>query len=271
MIPRPMKTFLPLMALFLTQSLYAQPKNLHFDNVSFSDKLAVAEWMVEYDSVAWRMSELVTRATWDELARMGREWFCYKGDDSIWHGIYGKYKDGKYDLVIHYILGANDTIDVSCTSPDTARLSAISRAIRTAYREATPILGGSSAKMNKFVRVNDNRSISVWLMPALQSLDVALYGGEFFYRFNTTGDLLLERSEYYQGNFKGLRLGKLREVQLNYEDTETPTLGAVYFALKYRSRFSGIRINTRAGTSLFAFSQVKGYYWLHADKLKANP
>lgn len=260
-----------LMAALLFVQMASAQRNTHFPSGEFNRQLEVARWMVAYDSTAWRLSELVTSVSWEQLNRMGREWFCYKDKDSLWNGVYGKYKDGHYDVVLHYKIWPEDSIDVVCDPPDTAMLGSISRAINIAYREAGFVLGKSYVKFNKFVRYHNNKTVSVWLMPALQPNEIAMYGGEFYYLFDATGNAILNRQEYYQGSFKGFRLGKAREVRLYYEDADAPTLGAVFFALKYGRHFSGVHINTRKSTSLLAFSQVKGYYWQHADKLKANP
>lgn len=267
-----MKTRLLLIALLLVQSAWAQPKNSpRFDRQAFAEKIAVAEWMSEYDSIAWRMSELVTMATYDQLERIDRrEWFCFKGKDSLWNAVYGKYNDSTYDLVLHYKLMENDTIDAVCDAPDTAMLHSVSRAINIAYREAAPILGKTSTRFNKFVRYHTDKTVSVWLLPALQSLGIALYGGEFYYHFDPSGTQILEKEEYYQGSFKGFKTGKPRDVRLNYEDAAAPTQGAVYFAVQYRKFFTNIHIDTRESTSVQSFSPGKGYYWLHADKLRMN-
>lgn len=257
-------------ALLLLQTASAQ-KSARFPSAAFNQQIETARWMVDYDTVAWRLSEMVTTVSWEELGRMGREWFCYKGEDNRWNGVFGKYKDGQYDVVLHYKIFTADSIDVVCDPPDTAMLCSISRAINNAYREAGLVLGKSFVKFNKFIRRHPDQRVSVWLMPALQPNEIALYGGEFHYVFDATGTYILEREEYYQGSFKGFRLGKAREVRLQYADADAPTQGAVFFALKYGRHFSGVHINTRQGSSLLAFSQQKGYYWQHTDKLPVNP
>src|SRR5690606_11857209 len=204
------------------------------------------------------------------LARMGREWFCFKGTDSLWNAVYGKFNDTAYDLVLHYKLFENDTIDVVCDPPDTAMLHSVSRAINNAYREAGLILGKSDTRFNKFIRYHADKTVSIWLLPALQSLGIALYGGEFYYHFDPSGANILEREEYFQGSFKGFKTGKPREVRLNYQDVSAPTQGAVYFAVRYRKFFPNIHIDTRESTSVQSFDPGKGAYWRHADKLQAN-
>ncbi|WP_109698548.1 hypothetical protein [Chitinophaga deserti] len=241
-------------------------KHYKFPIAEFSAHVKTAEWLIEYDSAAWRLSDTVTHADMDLLQRTGKEWFVYKGRDSMWYGAYGKFQDTAYDLAIHYCINRQDSIELVTTPPDTAMMCSVSRGIRKAYRNAGVMLGRSYVRMNKFIRLNGDRSISIWLLPALQPAEVAMYGGEFHYRFDEKGEQLLERQEYYRGGFKGFRLNNGRDVKLEYEDVKSPTLGAVYFALRYRNRFREIRIETLESHSLLVFNQVRGYYWEHKER-----
>lgn len=257
------------LAFLLVQLYFSGPeKNWKFPVAEFSAHVKTAEWLIMYDSAAWRLSEEVTHADLDLLQRTGREWFVYLGSrDSLWYGAYGRFQDSAYDLAMHIRINRQDSIEtVTEAKPDTAMLHAVSRCIRASYKFAGAMLGRSYVRMNKFVRLNNDRSISIYLLPALQPAEVAMYGGEFHYRFDETGLRLLERNEYYRGGFKGFRLHNDREVKLAYDDVKSPTLGAVYFALRYRNRFKEIRIETLESLSLLAFSQVRGYYWQHTEK-----
>ncbi|RPD38053.1 hypothetical protein [Chitinophaga barathri] len=253
------------LAFFLVQMSFSQPDTRAFPIADFNDKLKTAEWMISYDSAAWRMSELVSHVDNDLLARMGREWFCFRGPDSLWNGVYGKYKDGKYDLVVQYHIDESDSISEVKEKLDSNMLVAVSQAINTAYTEAGLRLGKSYVRFNKFVRYHNDQTITIWLLPALQPNEIALYGGEFYYRFDKTGAKVLDRWEYFQG-FKGFRFGKAREVKLEYEAVTAPPQGAVYFALQYREQFKGVHIETKENSSRLNFNQVKGYYWEHKEK-----
>ncbi|MBO9151159.1 hypothetical protein ACFOTA_03000 [Chitinophaga sp. GCM10012297] len=257
---------LQFLAFFLLQLNFSQPAVKTFPIADFNDKVRTAEWMLAYDSAAWRMSDLVTHIDNDLLARMGREWFCFRGPDSLWNGVYGKYKDDRYDLVIHYrIIEADSIAIVEEEKVDSTLLIAVSKAINAAYAEAGSRLGKSYVRFNKFVRCHADQTITIWLLPALQPAEVAMYGGEFYYHFDRTGEKLLDRWEYLQ-SFKGFRFGKEREVKLEYEAMAMPPQGAVYFALQYRNRFKGVQIETKENVSTLNFSQTKGYYWEHKAK-----
>ncbi|MGX5819688.1 hypothetical protein ACWKWU_15935 [Chitinophaga lutea] len=267
-----MKRFWLPALLLMAQTAFAQKPAGVYPGKDFQYQLSVADWMTAYDSAAWRMSEYASGLSWEEVGRMGKEWFCYKDKDSLWNGIYGKFKDSTYDLVIQYRIAANDTIELVCDEPDTAMLHSVSRAIRLAYKEAGLTLGKSYVKFNKFIRRHNDNTISIWLLPSIQPNEIAMYGGEFYYTFDEKGTTITGRSEYYQGSFKGVRLGgKPRDLVLRYEDSNELTQGAIFFARQYRSFFTSVRILTHASASLLAFNQTKGYYWQHGDNVKAIP
>ncbi len=247
---------------------FGPDKPTQFPVGEFSAHVKTAEWLIQYDTAAWRLSEEVSHADMDLLQRTGKEWFVYRGRDSLWYGAYGRFQDTAYDLAMHYRINREDSIEiVTEPKPDTLMLHAVSRCIRSSYKQAGAILGRSYVRMNKFIRLNGDRSISIYLLPALQPAEVAMYGGEFHYRYDEYGRKLLEKQEYYRGGFKGLRLNTEREIKLIYEDVKFPTLGAVYFALRYRNRFREIRIETLESLSVLTFNQSRGYHWEHREKM----
>ena len=38
-----------------------------------------------------------------EIAKLGAEWFCFQDNKKLWHAVYGKFANDKYDLVFHYL------------------------------------------------------------------------------------------------------------------------------------------------------------------------
>ena len=61
-----------------------------FDVADFNEKFEVAQWLVAYDRVAWKTTDLVMAGDKVELARLGREWFCFQDSKGVWHAVYGK-------------------------------------------------------------------------------------------------------------------------------------------------------------------------------------
>jgi hypothetical protein len=96
-----------LLLVFLPLVVYGQTAKTTepaFDIVGFNQKFEVVQWLVAYDKVAWKTSDLVMAADQAELARLGREWFCFKDAKGVWHAIYGKLENNKFDQVFHYLV-----------------------------------------------------------------------------------------------------------------------------------------------------------------------
>ena len=79
-----------------------QSQDFAFDMMDFNQKAKTAEWLYEYDMIAWRTTDSLKTADTSELKRLSGEWFCFQTADKNWHAIYGSYKNGVFDLVFHY-------------------------------------------------------------------------------------------------------------------------------------------------------------------------
>lgn len=47
-----------------------------FDVVDFNKKAEIAQWLVEYDNVAWKTTDVLVAQDKAELTKLGPEWFC---------------------------------------------------------------------------------------------------------------------------------------------------------------------------------------------------
>ena len=105
------------------------------------------------------------------------------------------------------------------------------------------------------------------MLPAFSPSNEAIYGGEFYYKFDRTGNSLLERKEYFQGHFRGFKTGKPREIWLDYKDLDKPTLGSIFFVWYYKQYFTNIFIENKKSRSTVLFDKRKGaYYWTHIEE-----
>ncbi len=84
----------------------------------FNLKMDTVYWLYEYDNIAWWTSDSVYATPKEEQAKLGSEWFCFKRDN-VWHAVYGKYQDNKFDMVYHYEVDTNQLIKRVYTQIDT--------------------------------------------------------------------------------------------------------------------------------------------------------
>lgn len=248
----------------LTTLTYGQKsKELHFDVADFNKKMEVAEWLYEYDMIAWRTSDSVMAQDQKDIERLGRDWFCFKQGDT-WHAIYGKYENSQFDLVFHFKVDKGHVSKMHETV-DTTLLCRYSRALQTAHEQIKPLKDTINLRFNQYIKENEDKTLSVWILPAFQPNSVAVYGGEFIYTIDETGTKVLRDESYFQGEFRGFKVDNPREIWINYEETEKPTLGAVFFAWYYKSYFTKIVIENSKSISM-PFKSDHDWTWMHVEK-----
>lgn len=237
----------------------------NFDIPDFNKKAALAEWLYEYDAIAWWTSDSVMKGDQAEIAQLGAEWFCLRDDAKNWHAYYGKDQEGVFHTVFHYVVDSAYNVRRSFEETDSTILNPYSRALVNTATQMEPLRDSITIRFNQYLYENQDGEIEVWVFPAFQPDGTAVYGGEFHFVFDASGHHLLSKDEYFQGNFRGFQVGEPREIWLNYRDTDKPTVGAVFFAWYYKKYFTEINIDTRTSTSKPVESNGS-YSWIHVTK-----
>lgn len=250
-----------LLILTFAFSVFAQtePK---FDIVDFNQKVKVAEWLVKYDSVAWKTSDEVMKQDKSELAKLGAEWFCFQDKNNLWHAVYGKYANGKYDVVFHFTMDGDSKIVKTDEKLNQDFLDLHAKTLSTANKQLQTALKDVDApRFNQYIKQNEDKTFNVWLLPAFQTNGIAVYGGEFIYTIDQTGERITKDESYFQGAFRGFKADNPREIWLNYSDLSQPTLGGIFFVWYYKPYFTKINLATKQSTSF-----VLENMWIHVEK-----
>lgn len=250
-----------LLILTISFSVFAQtePK---FDIVDFNQKVKVAEWLVKYDSVAWKTSDEVMKEDESELAKLGAEWFCFQDKNDLWHAVYGKFEEGKYNAVFHFTMDDDAKISKSDKKIDQEFLNLHAKALSNAGKQLQIALKGNPApRFNQYIRQNEDKTFNVWIFPAFQTNGMAVYGGEFIYTIDKTGEKITKDESYFQGNFRGFNSQPAREIWLDYKEIKKPTLGGIFFVWYYKPYFTKINLNTSESTSF-----VLDNMWINLER-----
>lgn len=264
-----MKHILAIVFCTLSVLTYGQKnknKGSNFDIADFNQKVEIAEWLYKYDLVAWWTSDSAMVQDKKEIARLGKEWFCFEDQNHTWHAVYGKYDKGVFDLVFHFTVDNNAKVNRTYDKVDTLILNGYSRALITANKQISHLKDSVNIRMNQFIKQNDDKTYSVWIFPAFQPNSTAVYGGEFIYTIDQSGNNVLKDNSYFQGSFRGFKVDNPREIWLNYRDTYKPTLGAVFFVWYYKQYFTSIYIDCSKSTSTAFKGNDNKYTWIHAEK-----
>lgn len=250
---------------FLPLVVFGQSPKPTFDVADFNKKFETVQWLVAYDTVAWKTTDLVMAADKAELARLGREWFCFQDSKSVWHAVYGKLEKNRFDQVFHYVVDGAGKIARTPDKIDEEFLVAHAKALSLAQKKLSDTIPAGSPVHNTYIKRNDDKTFNVWLFPAFQPNSVAVYGGEFVYTIDATAEKITKDESYFQGAFRGFNAKPPREIWLNYSEKEKPTLGSIFFVWYYKDYFTKIYItNTKSTSSVI--KQGSEYVWIHVDK-----
>lgn len=265
-----MRKTLTILFCTLTVLTYAQ-KGLNpgiiFRLADFNKKAAVADWLYKYDIVAWLTSDSVTAQDKKEVARLGGEWFCFQDKSDVWHAVYGKYDRGMFDQVFHFTLDRTLKIKRTYDKLDTLKLNTYSRALITANKQFSVYKDSlHNISFNPYIKQNEDKTFTVWFLPAFQKNNVIIYGGEFIYTIDQSGNKLLKDDSYYKGKLLGFKVDKPRTIMINYSEMESPTLGAIFFVWSYKKYFTNIYIECANSKSTVIKDENNVYTWVHAEK-----
>lgn len=238
----------------------------NFDITDFDKKFEIARWLVEYDNVAWKTTDVLMTQDKKEIERLGREWFCYQDKNNLWHAVYGKYENGKYEAVFHFTMDGAEKITRSNEKTDGELFNLYAKSLVTANKQVTATVGTDAPRFNQYIKLNADKTFSVWILPAFQKDGTAVFGGEFIYTIDKTGEKIIKDESYLQNDFRGFKTNPPREIWLIYTEMEKPTLGAIFFAWYYKSYFTKIFIDNAKSTSTIVHDGNKNYIWVHVEK-----
>lgn len=254
------QTILILITILTLSNVEAQK----FDIKDFNEKMEISEWLFNYDLVAWYSTDSLMTKEQSRIAQLGKEWFCFKDSTDTWHSVYGKYLDGNYNQVFHFIVKSRDEVTESSESIDTAFLNSYAKALTKAFELSKNLRDSSNLRFNNYIKKNDKGNFDVYILPAFQPDGTAIYGGEFVYEITPDNEIVNDNS-YYQGQFRGFQTGNPREIWINYRELERPTLGGVFFAWYYKDYFTKIFIDNKESFST-PFNDGEKYTWFHVEK-----
>jgi len=242
-----------------------------FDVQDFNRKFETVQWLVEYDEVAWKTTDVVTVEDKAEVAKLGREWFCLQDTRKTWHAFYGKLQNDKFTPVFHYAVDSGGKINRSTDKFDQSLLDSYAKALVVATAKLRTSIPAGSPAFNQYIRRESDGTFGVWMLPAFQTDGTAIYGGEAYYSVDATGSKVLKEESYFQPNFRGFKTQPPREIWLNYREVEKPTLGTIFFVWYYKSYFTKIFIDNSKSTSTVVNEGKNGYIWINVEKDENKP
>jgi hypothetical protein len=263
------RAILLIVILFLCLQASAQKTRESFNIEDFNEKFEIVQWLYEYDAIAWWTTDSVMTQDQNELEKLGQEWFCFKDSTGIWHAVYGKLNDNQYNLVFHYIVDKDQKVKKTTDDINQEFLNSFAQALKQANNQFDPLKDTINIRFNQYIRQNHDKTFEIWILPAFQTNGVAVYGGEFYFKIDPSGQNIISKDQYVQKAFRGFKIDPPREIWLNYSELKDPTLGSIFFAWYYKEYFTSIKIDNQNYFST-PFKSDNGYTWLHVEKNQAK-
>jgi hypothetical protein len=252
----------------VNNNIYAQDSKYKVFLDLFNKKCETVFWLCEYDKIAWISSDMVLNEPREDLEKLGREWFCFQTDkDEKWHAIYGKLENKSFDLVFHYEQSGKK-LKKSSDKLEDIDLAGYAKSINLAYKhfEASPLNIVMPIRYNHYVKKIDNKLFKVWIFPAFQPNNHAIYGGEYIYLINIENEQILEDNSYYIGEYRGFLVQENKtDIEITYNELEEASLGGIFFYYYYEKYFNSITIKTKN-----YISTIKDGYWFHVEREENN-
>jgi len=241
-------------------------KRMTFDITDFNQKASIAEWLYEYDAIAWWTSDSVMLSDSIERSRLGSDWFCFQTPNKNWHAVYGKYENDTFDLVINYLIDTSYHIKRVYNQIDTSILYGYSRALQTANQYIKAHTDSTRIRFNKYIKQNEDETYNIWILAAFQPNGWAVYGKEFVLRIDKSGKNVIDDNSYYSTDFRGFEIKEPREIWINQTKFEKPTIGLVFFVWYYKKYFTNINIENKYYITTTIKNDDGSYSWLHIEK-----
>lgn len=220
----------------------AADAEIPFDIETFYARQADARWLMQYDGVAWRTTDLVMTEPRAVLERLGTEWFCFV-HEGRWHAVYGKYdpEADRYDVVLQYV-ATDDGFAKSDESFPEDVLTPLGRVLHGMNKRVAPVMRGVDLRFNQYVRRLENGRIETWMLPGWQTDGRFVFGAEFRFVWDKRGRKVLEES-MPEPKLVVQKLTPEMKLLIPNDDADVPSVGQIFAMLLARGHVSlaGVR------------------------------
>ncbi len=234
-----------------------------FDIEKFVKNQGIAAHLYLYDWVAWGTTDSIVKNYENEMSQLGREWFAIENkEDSSWYAIYGKLDSTKYKAVIEFKIDNNEHVTRVKGTPYVHLYPYYAKALQTADTAVMSKIEQSNVTFNSYVVRNDDETFTVYYLPAIYSNKFAVYGKEFIYTIDRLGQNIIKDESYLGESLRGYEIGKDKEINLNYEDCDVPTIGSLFYIYSFNRYYDRILIICKTHATLLS---KESKTWIHIE------
>lgn len=226
-----------------------------FDQKTFQKNEDQAMWFLSYDSA------YTAASTFDHITA-GKDFICIP-DKKNWQVIVGTLDAERgFKDVINYVVDAKHVATVAKKRYDTVMVGNMGRALYYANAAVTKSNIQAPGGWRKFVKLNDDKSITVWEFNDADASGNIWYGPECIYYYNADGRSL---STSKIVNKTPLMAGKAGTViNLSCPSDKMPTISSMWIAYRYMKGYPEVNIAYKTGTSTLRYNTAElTYAWEH--------
>lgn len=235
-----------------------------FDTVAFNQMEVLAKQLVETEDVI-EYAKYQLQLQYKVISEdPNLQAYAFPFDNG-WIAQFGVLEKSSFKPLIRYEIDSSIRIADTFKFSFSRRDSAFSQALSLSVQQMQAIIDTNSFYFSTVVIENEDKTLSIWYLPAFQPSGQALYGVEWCFNFTSKGDKIVS-NRHFIGAIRGVWIGQPREGWLNYRTVNFPTVGSLYFALKYRDYFTRLRIDTLLSVSSTSRNALGGYFWEHKIK-----
>lgn len=249
-----------LLTMFFCTNGRPQTAVVAFDSTRFNEELKLANFLVEYDYQYNRVLDFLSK----QADVSGTDWFCCKSGNT-WFTIGSVVENNEVKITKMLTLDSLDQAVEYTGTLDKFYLNEFALAVSKANSGFQIVRDTCKIYFSSFVLRNADQTISVWFLPSFQSSGQAIYGCEWEFVYDSSGNKLLNQQSYISA-LKGVWIGQPRELWLNYRNLDFPSPGSLFFALSFRDFFTRLRIDTQYFTSTTTKNEKGIYSWTHKIK-----
>ncbi len=225
-----------------------------FNVKEFQKNEQLAAWFIDYDSIWHHVT------TFDREASNTKDHICIPDKKGGWRIVTGSSDSSGIWGGAVYAADSKGRVEQK-KKADTAQLIPLGRALYQANLQLAK-LNVKNMAWRKFLRVNEDLSITIWALCDTDANGTIWYGPECTWYFSANGQTLLTSKII---NRSPMVAGKTaRGLNLSCPADKMPSVGTIWLALRWRNEHQEVNVAYKTGTSTMYFNKVENTIsWEH--------
>ena len=214
------------------------------------------------DKALYLSLDLLKNENSDSIKKISNYRFCLQDSLNNYNVIYGYPENGKFIWLFNYKCDSSYTFTVDKYKKDTNITSLLYKLVNQ-KEYIIEKYAKKNVDLTYYTFVNSD-SINLFILPSWQNSQLAVYGPEFCYTYNSTGEQIDSLTIDKEPLGFSIKNDSESEIYLDLRDKDFVSLGSVFFTLLYKEFFKEVYIETKNEKSYLI--DIKDFRWGHIHK-----